>query len=96
MISPEEEMKLYRLLEEKLEKVAESVGYWEQPSDSEEHRRLEGAWRSYLAALGIHVVPNGTQPGEDVYMSADPLYTTGDRLILPWDVVDKILVVGLP
>lgn len=96
MIDPEEEMKLYRALEEKLEGIADSIGYFEEPVESPEYKNLEGSWRSYLAGLGVRTVPRDFQPEEDVYMSSDPLYTTGERLVLSWDLVRKILFVGLP
>lgn len=96
MIDPDQEIRLYRLLEDRLEKLAHSIGYFEDPIESPEYKNLEGSWRSYLDSIGVRVVPSDFQPEENVYMSSDPLYTTGERLILPWDLVHKILVVGLP
>jgi hypothetical protein len=87
MISPEEEMRLYSLLEDKLVDV--DVSLMDAPS-------LARAWTDYLSPLGIRREMMGFVPEEDVYMSADPLHTTKYRLLIPWAVVEKILFVGLP
>lgn len=96
MISPEEEMKVYRLLEDKLAEIAASIGYNEEPAESEEHRALEDAWRAYLKGIGLTSVGADFIPNEDLYMSFDPLYTVPGRILIPWDVFERILVVGLP
>jgi hypothetical protein len=82
MISPEEEMRLYYLLEDKLADL--------ELSD------LVGAWAGYLLGLGIHREMVGPLPEEEVYMSADPIAPAKSRLLIPWEVVDRILFVGLP
>jgi len=87
MISPEEEMRLYRLLENRFCDL--DVSLMDAPS-------LTRAWTDYLSPLGIRRERMGFVPEEDVYMSADPLNTTKGRLLIPWGVVEKILFVGLP
>lgn len=96
MISPEEEMKVFHLLDNKLGQIAESIGYNEEPAESEEHKALEDAWRSYLEGIGLRSVGADFRPEEDLYMSFDPLYTVPGRILIPWDVFERILVVGLP
>jgi hypothetical protein len=88
MISPEEEMRLYSLLEDKL--VDLDVSLFAVSCS------LARAWTDYLSTLGIRRERMGFVPEEDVYMSADPLHTTKYRLLIPWAVVEKILFVGLP
>jgi hypothetical protein len=87
MISPEEEMTLYYLLEDRLTGL--DVSLMDTPS-------LARAWTDYLSPLGIRRESMGFVPEEGVYMSADPLNTTKYRLLIPWGVVEKILFVGLP
>ena len=96
MISPEEEMKVYRLLEDKLAEISYAIGYNEEPVESEEHKTLEAAWRAYLGGIGLRSVDPDFRPEEDLYMSFDPLYTVPGRILIPWDVFERILVVGLP
>lgn len=89
-------MKVFHLLDNKLGEIADSVGYNEEPQESEEHRALEAAWRSYLEGIGLRSVPEEFVPTEDLYMSFDPLYTVPGRILIPWDVFYRILVFGLP
>lgn len=96
MTSPEEEMKVYRLLEDKLSKIADSVGYKEEPVESEEHRAFESAWRAYLDDIGLKSVSENFIPDEDLYMSFDPLYTCPGKILIPWEEFKKILILGLP
>lgn len=96
MISPEEEMKVFHLLDSKLAEIADSVGYNEEPAESEGHRSLEASWRSYLEGIGLRSVGADFITEEDLYMSFDPLYTVPGRILIPWDVFERILVVGLP
>lgn len=96
MTSPEEEMKVYRLLEDKLSEIADSIGYKEEPVESEEHKALECAWRSYLEGIGIRSVGSDFRLEEDLYMSFDPLYTCPGRILIPWEVFERILFIGLP
>jgi len=96
MISPEEEMRLYYLLEDKLVDVGADVSMavgvmepWHGPA-------IARGWTDYLSPLGIRRERAGFVPKEDVYMSSDPLSPSKSRLLIPWEVVDRILFVGLP
>jgi len=87
-------MSLYKILEDKLEKIAESVGYEGEPKVSEKYRILEQAWHKYVEGLGIQVaVVSGT---DDMIVLQDPLYTSGMILVVPKETAERILVLGLP
>jgi len=90
-------MNLYKILEDKLEKVAESVGYEGEPKVSEKYRILEQAWHKYVEDLGIQVaVVSDTFPKDDMIGLQDPLYTSGMTLAVPKETAERILVLGLP
>ena len=90
-------MSLYKILEDKLEKVAESVGYEGEPKVSEKYRILEQAWHKYVEGLGIQVeVVSGIFPTDDMIGLQDPLYTSGMTLAVPKETAERILVLGLP
>lgn len=95
-----QEFRIYQILETKLEEIAKSVGYYEYPEDSPEYGLCLKTWRDYLKDLRITVSskPDFQFFAEDKknYLTRDPLYLTGDWLVIPMDVVDKILAIGLP
>ena len=88
---------LWGLLEKKLEEIAKSVGYFEEPMGTRKYQVFDEAWLEYLESLGVfrcdprHI----TSESKDISMQ-DPLYTSGMWLRMPREVADKILTIGLP
>lgn len=91
MISPEEEMKVFDLLFDKFLDIERAMG-----NDLNEKKVLDYVWISYLKSIGIRRVRADFKPNEDVYMSFDPGCDSPARILIPWDVFERILVVGLP
>lgn len=91
--------KLYFIFENRLEKMYKAMGEVSivvQPN-SETGIELSRRWREYLAGLGVGYSPqyNHKKPAA----VRNPLYTEPDAfnyIVLEQDVLDKVLVIGLP
>lgn len=92
------ERSLWDMLEKKLEEIAGSLGYFEEPVESLEYQKFDAAWTEYLESLGIERCEpdwHRTATSND-YSMQDPLYPSGKWLRIPREVMDKIMVIGLP
>lgn len=92
------ERRLWDLLEGKLEEIAQSVSYFEDPVESEAYRRFDSAWVAYLEGLGISRIDWdwGLSNKEEHFHMKDPLYTSGKWLKMSREVMGKIMAIGLP
>lgn len=89
---------LWDILEKKLEEIAKSLGYFEDPIESEAYQRFDEAWVAYLGSMGIQrCEPDWhlTADSEE-YSMQDPLYTSGKWIRMPKEVLDRIGAIGLP
>lgn len=89
---------LWNILEERLERIAESVSYNGEPPGTEKYQEFDEAWLEYLEGLGVfrcdpdwHI----TSASNDLSMQ-DPLYTSGMWIRMPKEVMERIMVMGLP
>jgi hypothetical protein len=97
--SGESTVALYFIFENRLEKMYEAMGEASivVPPNSETGMELSRRWREYLNGLGVSYSReyDHKKPGS----VRNPLYTEPDEfnyIVLEQDVLDKILVIGLP
>lgn len=90
--------KLYLIFESRLEKIYEGMGEVSvvvQP-DSLHGQELSRRWREYLAGLGVSY---SREHDHKKLMLTNPLYTEPNEfryIVLEQELLDKILVIGLP
>lgn len=98
MIEQEKIEKIFEVLGNKAERIAIESGYTDEEVGSPEYLKFERAWEEYLGKIGVERVGRH----DKVYVLderlwvPDPLYTTGEWILMGLDTAERILMLGLP
>lgn len=90
--------KIFHILGEKAEKVAQESGYKDEDLKSPEYRKFEHAWERYLSTIGIERVGEyaNVYIGDERVWVPDPLHNPGQWVLMTEETAEKILTLGLP
>lgn len=90
--------KIFYILGDKAEKVAQASGYKDERLESPEYRKFERAWEKYLATIGIERADEHTNVyiGDERVWVPDPLHNPGQWVLMTEETAEKILTIGLP
>jgi len=100
-ITSKNERRLYGLFMDRLEKLANEVGYFEEPQESEAYKKFLKAWNDYLVSCGIvnvlsHNIRLFNEEDHPIlkgkFVLDDPMYLERRRLLIPEDFADRALV----